>query len=157
MDEILSRTISLKCGVDHAFDVFTRRIDLWWPRAHRKHRDGALRLDGSALVDRAPDGSEWIMATVAEIDPPALLRLDWYPGSPGAPTAVEIRFSGNHEHAEIAVTHRPLLETKSIWPQRAELFESGWTAVLPAIKAFIEEQEIATSSKENESARTGGA
>jgi uncharacterized protein YndB with AHSA1/START domain len=140
VDEILTRTISLSCSVEHAFDVFTGKIDLWWPRGHRKHRDGALRLDPNALIDRAPDGTEWTMATIAEIDPPSLLRLDWYPGSPGAPTAVEIAFSGDETHADIVVTHRPLLETKSIWPQRVELFERGWTTVLPALKAFIGEE-----------------
>ena len=140
MDELLTRTISLNCGIEHAFDVFTDKIDLWWPRGHRKHHDGALRLDAGALIDRSPDGTEWTMATVAAFDPPSLLRLDWYPGSPGAPTSVEIRFAGDDAHAEIVVTHRPLLETKSIWPQRVELFERGWNSVLPALKTFIEEQ-----------------
>jgi hypothetical protein len=140
VDELLTRTIALDCGVEHAFDVFTDKIDLWWPRGHRKHRDGTLRLAGDALIDRAPDGTEWTMATVAEIDRPSLLRLDWYPGSPGAATAVEIRFSGDANRTEIVVIHRPLLETKSIWPQRVELFERGWSSVLPAIKAFIEER-----------------
>lgn len=139
MDEFLTRTISLDCGVGHAFETFTAKIDLWWPRGHRKHRDGMLRLDGTALIDRAPDGSEWTMATVVEIDPPSLLRLDWYPGSPAAPTAVEIRFSGDDEHTEIVVTHRPLAGSAAIWPQRVALFEQGWSTVLSALKAFIEE------------------
>ncbi len=140
MDDILTRTIALNCSVEQAFDVFTGKIDLWWPRGHRKHREGALRLDAGALIDRAPDGSEWTMATVAEIDPPSLLRLDWYPGSPAAPTSVEIRFAGDENRTEIVVTHRPLPETRSIWPQRVELFERGWNTVLPALKMFIEEE-----------------
>jgi uncharacterized protein YndB with AHSA1/START domain len=140
VDEILTRTISLNCGVEHAFDVFTGKVDLWWPRGHRKHLDGSLRLEGGALIDRSPDGAEWTMATVAEIDPPSLLLLDWYPGSPAAPTSVEIRFAGDDSRTEIVVTHRPLLETKSIWPQRVEVFERGWNSVLPALKAFIEEE-----------------
>jgi uncharacterized protein YndB with AHSA1/START domain len=140
VDEILTRTISLDCGLEHAFDVFTDKIDLWWPRGHRKHREGMLRIAGGALIDRAPDGAEWTMATIAEIDPPSLLRFDWYPGSPGAPTEVEVRFSGDDDRTEIVVTHRPLLETKSIWPQRVELFERGWSTVLPALKSFIEEK-----------------
>ena len=140
MDEILTRTISLNCGIEHAFDVFTDKIDLWWPRGHRKHRDGALRIAGDALIDRGPDGTEWTMADIVEIDPPSFLRLDWYPGSPGAPTEVEVRFTGDDLKTEIVVTHRPLLETKSIWPQRVGLFERGWSTVLPAFKAYIEEE-----------------
>lgn len=139
MAEILTRTISLRCGIEHAFDVFTSEVDLWWPRGHRKHRDGALRLEHGALIDRAPDGSEWAMATVVEIEPPTLLRLDWFPGSPAAPTSVEVRFTGNDEQTEIVVTHRPLAGSQTIWPQRIALFEQGWSSVLPALKTFIEE------------------
>ena len=140
MNEILTRTISLNCGVEHAFDVFTSKVDLWWPRSHRKHRDGTLRLTGDALIDRAPDGTEWTMAVVAEMESPALLRFDWYPGSPATPTSVEVRFAGDDSRTEIVVTHRPLLETKSLWPQKVELFEHGWNTVLPAFKTFIEEE-----------------
>lgn len=142
MDELLTRTITLKCDVEHAFDVFTTKIDLWWPRAHRKTSDGSLRLQpvsGGALIDYAPDGQEWRMAEVAEIDPPGLLKLDWYPGSPAAPTSVEIRFAPLGDGTAVTVTHRPLLETRSIWPRRVALFIEGWKAVLPAFKRFIEE------------------
>jgi hypothetical protein len=54
---------------------------------------------------------------------------------------VEVRFAAVAERTEIVVTHRPLLETKSIWPQRVELFTKGWEAVLPALKSFIETTE----------------
>lgn len=141
MGEILTRTIVLDCGIGHAFDVFTDKVDLWWPRGHRRHREGTLRLTGEALIDRSPDGVEWTMATIAEIDPPSLLRLDWYPGSPGAPTSVEIRFVGDENRTEIVVTHRPLAESASIWPLRVALFEAGWNAVLSAVSSHIEEED----------------
>jgi uncharacterized protein YndB with AHSA1/START domain len=142
VDEILVRQIGLNCSVEHAFAVFTDAIDLWWPRGHRKHREGRLRLeprDGGALVDRAPDGSEWTMGRVTSINPPLRLDLDWYPGSPAAPTSVEVRFTPDGTGTAITVTHRPLLETKSIWSQRVETFTRGWDAVLPALKSYIEE------------------
>ena len=145
MTDLLTRTIALNCTVDHAFDVFTTMIDLWWPRGHRKHREGSLRLEptpGGALIDRAPDGTEWTMGRVTEIAPPSRLALDWYPGSSAAPTAVEISFAPEGPGTQITVTHRPLLETKSIWPQRVELFTKGWEAVLPALKIYIETDEV---------------
>jgi uncharacterized protein YndB with AHSA1/START domain len=98
-----------------------------------------LRITGDALIDRAPDGSEWTMAVIAEIDPPSLLRLDWYPGSPGAPTAVEVRFARDDSRTTIVVTHRSLASSTSIWPQRVDMFERGWSTVLPALKSYIEE------------------
>lgn len=142
MTESLVRTIELDCAPDHAFDVFTRMIDAWWPRGHRRHHEGSLRLEpvaGGALIDRAPDGSEWTMGEVTSIEPPHRLDLDWYPGSAVAPTSVEIRFAATGDRTLITVTHRPLLETKSLWPQRVALFTRGWETVLPALKSYIEE------------------
>ena len=142
MTDLLTRTIALNCTVDHAFDVFTKMIDLWWPRGHRKHREGSLRLEptpGGALIDRAPDGTEWMMGEVTGVEAPRRLDLDWYPGSAAAPTSVEIRFVGREGGTTVTVTHRPLLETKSMWPDRVALFTKGWEAVLPALKSYIEE------------------
>jgi len=138
--DVLTRTISLNCPVEHAFDVFTTKIDLWWPRGHRRNHEATLALDGEDLVERAPDGAEWTMARVTAIDPPHLLSLDWYPGSPVDPTAVDVRFASKDDGTEIVVTHRALrLEAKSIWPQRVATFTKGWDTVLPALKSFIEE------------------
>ena len=139
MDDILVRRISLACSVEHAFTVFTDKIDLWWPRGHRRNRDASLTLTGEALMERAPDGSQWMMAKVTEIDPPRRLALDWFPGSPAAPSSVVIDFTPEGDGTLATVTHRPLLESKSIWPQRVATFTSGWEAVLPALKRHIEE------------------
>ena len=142
MAEFLVRTIELDCPPEHAFDVFTTMIDLWWPRGHRKHREGTLRLEavpGGALIDRAPDGAEWTMGEIRTIEPPHRLDLDWYPGSPAAPTSVEIRFADRAAGTTVTITHRPLLGAKSLWPDRVALFTTGWEAVLPALKAHIEE------------------
>lgn len=141
MDEVLVRTIALACPVEHAFAVFTDKIDLWWPRGHRRNRDAMLTLTDEALLERAPDGSVWTMGEVRAREPPHLLALDWFPGSPNAPTAVEVRFAAEGDGTLITVTHRAItLETKSIWPQRVSRFIDGWDTVLPALKTFIEEE-----------------
>jgi uncharacterized protein YndB with AHSA1/START domain len=140
VDEILVRSIALACPVEHAFAVFTDKIDLWWPRGHRRNREASLTLTDAALVEHSPDGSVWIMGEVTARQPPHLLALDWFPGASVAPTSVEIRFAAEGDGTLITVTHRALtLETKSIWPKRVSVFTSGWDNVLPALKTFIEE------------------
>ena len=142
MADILTRKIALNCDIDHAFAVFTSKIDLWWPRGHRRNRNASLRLTEDALIERTPDGAEWTMGEITAIEPPSLLSLDWFPGSAAAPTSVEIRFAPSGDGTEITVTHRALtLETKSIWPQRVATFTKGWETVLPALKEFIETEE----------------
>jgi uncharacterized protein YndB with AHSA1/START domain len=143
--DILVRTIDLNCAIEHAFETFTQKIDLWWPRGHRRNRDASLELEpvaGGDLIERASDGSEWTMGHVTAIDPPHLLSLDWFPGSPLSPTSVEVQFAARGNATTITVTHRALtLETKSIWPQRVATFTTGWETVLPALKSFIETEE----------------
>ena len=139
MDEILVRSIDLRCSVEHAFAVFTDQIDLWWPRGHRRNRDAALTLTDDALIEHAADGSVWIMAGITRKEPPHLLALDWFPGSAASPTSVEVRFAAEGEGTRITVTHRALTaETQAIWPERVSRFMAGWDAVLPAVKTFIE-------------------
>ena len=140
MADILTRTIALACPIDHAFDVFTTKIDLWWPRGHRRNRDAALAFAGGELVETAPEGTQWVMGRITAIEPPHHLALDWFPGSAAAPTAVDIRFAESDNGTTITVTHRALRESQSIWPQRVALFEKGWDTILPALKAFIEEE-----------------
>ena len=142
MAEELVRTIDLDCGVDHAFAVFTQMIDLWWPRGHRRHREGMLRIElriDGALVDRAADGSEWIMGRVVALEPPHRLAFDWYPGSPQAPTSVDIRFSAAGPGSTVTVVHRSLPDSQVIWAARVATFVGGWEAVLPALKSYAEE------------------
>jgi uncharacterized protein YndB with AHSA1/START domain len=138
--ELLTRTIALACPVDHAFDVFTGKVDLWWPRGHRRNRDATMRFDDGALVEHNSDGTFWTMGRVTALEPPHLLALDWFPGSPAAPTSVEVRFAPSADGTTITVTHRALSDgARTVWPERVALFTKGWDTVLPALKAFIEE------------------
>ena len=142
MAEELVRTIDLDCGVEHAFTVFTEMIDLWWPRDHRRHRDGALRLEArkdGALIDRAVDGEDWTMGRVVAIEPPHRLAFDWYPGSAAAPTAVEISFAPTVSGSRVTVFHHALPDSEAVWPVRVATFANGWETVLPALKSCAEE------------------
>ena len=139
MDEILVRNIDLCCSVEHAFAVFTDKIDLWWPRAHQRNREAWMSLTDEGLIEHAPDGSKWVLGSVTRKEPPHFLAFDWLAGSPAAPTSVEVRFAADGDGTRITVTHRALTpETKAIWPDRVSRFIAGWDTVLPALKAFIE-------------------
>lgn len=139
MTEILRREIELACPPARAFAIFTDKVDRWWPSGHRKHRDGTLRFDGGRLVDQSADGTEWTMATVTAFEPPTRLALDWFPGSPAAPTQVEITFDdAAGDTTLVTVVHRPVTDAaRTIWPQKVQMFEAGWSAVLPAVRDFI--------------------
>jgi hypothetical protein len=140
--ELLERTIALGCTPDHAFRVFTEHVDLWWPRHHRRTATATIvlepRLDGK-LVERSPDGSEWTIGRITGIEPPVALSFDWFPGSPAAPTAVDIAFRRTAAGTEIDIAHRALSDGAiAAWPGKVALFERGWDTILPALQAHIE-------------------
>jgi uncharacterized protein YndB with AHSA1/START domain len=139
--EVLERRIVLACSPGHAFDVFTTRTDLWWPRHHRRTASSVIIFEpatGGRLLERASDGEEWVLGRITAYDPPGRLSFDWYPGSPLAPTAVDVAFGPAPGGAEIAILHRALSEGAiAAWPGKVALFERGWDTILPALGRFI--------------------
>jgi uncharacterized protein YndB with AHSA1/START domain len=144
VSEVLERTIALRCPPAHAFRVFTEMVDLWWPRGHRRTHEAELVFETSPsgrLFERAPDGSEWELGRITAFEPPTRLSFDWFPGSPAAPTAVEIVFRPADGGSEIAIVHRALSAGAiAAWPGKVALFERGWDTVLPALAGFIQDQ-----------------
>ncbi len=141
-DFVLERRIALRCTPAHAFAVFVGRIDLWWPRGHRRDPASTISLEaevGGRLVERAGE-QEWLFGTVTALEPPDRLAFDWYPGSPGAPTTVEVGFGPGADGAEVVVVHRALHpEAHRAWPDAVSLFASGWDALLPGLRDHCEQ------------------
>lgn len=142
MTEPLIRHINLECAPERAFHLFTNMIDAWWPRGHRRTPDATLifetKIDGR-LFERAADGSEWTMAHITKFDPPVTLELDWFPGSPQAPTHVQINFSAVPNGSKVVIIHTPLsAKAKNIWGSKVHLFETGWDDVLAALRAQLD-------------------
>jgi uncharacterized protein YndB with AHSA1/START domain len=140
MTEVLRREMVLNCAPERAFNAFTTHVDLWWPRTHRKSRDHAMRFTPDALIQTAPDGTNWTMGRVLAYDPPARLALDWFAGAVTDPTNVEITFAPEGGGTRVVIVHRPLTpETIALWPSRVATFIGGWEAVLAALSEHIGE------------------
>lgn len=140
MTEVLRREILLSSPPEKAFRAFTDHVDLWWPRSHRKSRDHTMRFTSEGLIQIAPDGSEWIMGRVLTLEPPSRFVFEWFAGAVNDPTNVEVTFTPEGAGTHVLIVHRALTpETMELWPKRVAIFIGGWEAVLPALKAFTEE------------------
>ncbi len=143
MNEPLTHDIVLRCSLEHAFDTFTQRVNLWWPLAHRKFDVSTFYCEpvqGGALTEISNSGERFIWADLTDIDRPHTVELAWHPGKNTHPTKTEIVFQavGPHE-TRIQLTHSEgHSDLGTDWPKRAALFDRGWTAVLAAIHEFIE-------------------
>jgi uncharacterized protein YndB with AHSA1/START domain len=138
----LRRTIRVRCSVDHAFAVFTDRIDQWWPPGHRRWADSQLRLEavvGGRFFERTPEGEEATLGEVVDVQPPHRIVYTWYPGAIDAPTRVEIRFAAEGADTIVDVVHAEGDSGRGEqWPSRVAKFERGWQHVLAAFAARIE-------------------
>ena len=98
MIEPIRLEFEVPCPADHAFDVWTRRIALWWPKDHTVTAADDLEVFleprlGGRIFERLVDGTEHEWGEVTVWEPPARLGYTWHlKRSPTEATDVEIRF-----------------------------------------------------------------
>ncbi|MEM6994701.1 MAG: SRPBCC domain-containing protein [Myxococcota bacterium] len=150
MSEPVRHSIEVRCSVDHAFAVFTARLDLWWPRNHRRTRDAELTMEGRAggrFFERDAEGGEHELGQVIAWQPPTRLAYTWHPGALTLPTEVEVRFSARGEGTLVEVVHREASAAMGAeWPVRAQRFDAAWRHLLPEFIALAESGEPPTGA-----------
>jgi len=148
--EPLRRTVRVRCELDHAFQVFTERVDLWWPEGHRRFADSRLVLEarvGGRFVELAATGEEAKLGEVLSCEPPHSISYTWYPGAISKPTRVDVRFATEGNETVVSVEHSEAdSELGEAWRDRVVLFERGWHRVLEALKSHAEGDSGATFS-----------
>jgi uncharacterized protein YndB with AHSA1/START domain len=140
IDLAVRKSIHVKAPVAHAFDVFTRGIERWWPL--ETHSIGAMRgtrpqelhfelREGGRLYERT-DGEEHSWARVLTYDPPHRLVLEWHVNPANPPTEIDVTFTAEDGGTRVDLVH-------SGWerfddPEQATRgeygSENGWTNVL---------------------------
>jgi uncharacterized protein YndB with AHSA1/START domain len=106
------REITVDVGADRAFDVFTRRLDAWWP--HDSHHIGATPAiavleprAGGRCYSLAEDGTQSDWGQVLVYDPPRTLQFAWL-------LTPEWQFEPDPEHAsDVTVTFEPLSPSRT--------------------------------------------
>jgi hypothetical protein len=97
--EPVRRTIGVDCDVEHAWEVFTRRIASWWPTSsHSLAGDQVADVvfegrEGGDVYEVSTSGERHLWATVQVWDPPNRLVLDWKVNPERPVTEVEVIFT----------------------------------------------------------------
>ncbi len=76
MTEALRIDVDVACPPEHGFDVWTSRIDLWWPRDHTVGEAVSVHLVegiGGRIYELDADGTERDWGRVTAWDPPRRL------------------------------------------------------------------------------------
>jgi hypothetical protein len=116
MDPIIVE-FDVKASPRHAFEVWTEKPSMWWPRSHTVTRDPGLTVvfepfPGGRIYERASDGAEHEWGEVLIWDPPARIAYLWH------------LFFDRSEATEITVT---FTEVES--GARVRLIQSGFEKV----------------------------
>ncbi len=144
MNEALKRSVRVRCPIDHAFAVFTDRIDLWWPSSHRMLDNSRLQMEarpGGRFYERTSAGDEKNLGEVLVWQPPHRVTYTWYPGAVDGPTQVDVQFTPDGDFTVVDVTHAEGdSRLGELWQQRVKKFASAWSDVLPAFVTYLEQE-----------------
>ena len=137
----LEKEIHVACSREHAFAVFTSRIDTWWPRGHRRFGASELLLEpfvGGRFFERAANGEEFDLGAVRIWEAPDRVCYSWRPGTPMTPTEVEVRFIAEGSSTRVCVTHRSGSTCpKDAFVEKVALYERAWGHVLAALSEAL--------------------
>ena len=142
------RTVTVTASPARAFETFTARIGLWWPKSHHVSAVEPETVviephPGGRWFERAPDGAECDVGKVLAWEPPARLLLAWqldanFRYQPDLVTEVEVRFIAEGDATRVEFEHRNLER----FGAHAETVRGkvgapqGWTAILDLYAGF---------------------
>ncbi len=142
MIEPLRMSYELACTPEHAFETWTGKASVWWPKEHTvSHEAGAEIVfeprPGGRIFERTPQGREIDWGEIIEWKPPRLLRYRWHIATEKErSTDVEIVFRrapGNRTRVEIEhAGWDGLGEIGRAW---RDTNRGGWDGVMPAYVA----------------------
>ncbi|MBX3098632.1 MAG: SRPBCC domain-containing protein [Salinibacterium sp.] len=144
MIEPLVISFEVASSADHAFDIWTRSIDTWWPRDHTATLDHGATIVlepqiGGRLFERTSEGVEHDWGTVVAWEPPERFGYTWHLRRDASDaTDVDITFTSlepNRTRVDIVHTGWDRLGDGQDWRDRNR---GGWDGVLPYLVAAVE-------------------
>lgn len=127
-----------------AFELFTSRLDQWWPVA--THSVGGLprvvsvraepgpegAMVGGTVTEHWDDGGSSVWGTILDWDPPAGFTMTWHPGSdPATATEVSVSFTAvGPRRSQVRLVHRRWERLGERAIARRDGYATGWVTVL---------------------------
>jgi hypothetical protein len=71
------------CSSEHAFEMWTEKTAMWWPRSHTMSQDAELEVHfeprvGGRIFERATDGTEFEWGVIVVWEPPHRVEYLWH-------------------------------------------------------------------------------
>ena len=137
MIEPIHLEFDVDCTVDHAFDVWTRRIAQWWPADHTVSAEAGLQVvlegrPGGRIFERRANGLEHDWGEVTIWEPPTRLGYTWHlKRDRSDSTEVEIRFLPSGAATRVEIEHRGWERLGAEGEGWRDRNRGGWATLLP--------------------------
>lgn len=138
MIEPIRFEFDVDCPVEHAFEVWTGRIDQWWPRDHTVSSEEDLRVvlegrPGGRIFERRTNGIEHDWGEVTIWEPPIRFAYTWHLRRDRSDaTQVEIHFVAQGQAAtRVEIEHRDWDRLGAEGEGWRDRNRGGWATLLP--------------------------
>ena len=120
----------------HAFETWTARCGLWWPKSHTISGDPAAITfqpqRGGRIFERAADGADHDWGEVLDWEPPGRLRYLWHLFfDRSEATEVEVTFTERDGSTLVRIEQRGWERLGAAGPPRREKTGHVWAAIGP--------------------------
>jgi uncharacterized protein YndB with AHSA1/START domain len=152
-DTTVKKSVIVRTSVEHAFEVFTERLDLWWPKSHHIGKadfaDAKMEpKEGGRWYEIGADGSQCEWGRVLVWSPPRKVALSWqitpswtFEPDPAHGSRVEVTFHDLGDgRTRVDLVHSELDRHGKGWEALRAAVESdgGWSGILAAYGASAE-------------------
>jgi uncharacterized protein YndB with AHSA1/START domain len=142
--EPIRLAFDVDCPVEDAFEVWTARIDQWWPNDHTVsgEKDLTVVLEprrGGRIFERRATGIEHDWGEVTIWDPPSRLGYTWHLNRDRSDaTDVEVSFVAQGDAAtRVEIEHRGWERLGAAGEDWRNRNQGGWATLLPHYVAAV--------------------
>jgi uncharacterized protein YndB with AHSA1/START domain len=138
--EPIVKTLRVALSPDTAFELFTKRMDTWWPlESHSVSAGGgapskSLTFEarmGGELIEVTSEGVRHVWGKVHEWEPGVAFAMSWHPGKPAAEgTRVRVTFAADGDGCQVVVTHDGWEVLGENGAKMRDGYNGGWVGVL---------------------------
>ena len=138
MIDPLKLSFNVACTLDHAFETWTQRINLWWPADHTVSGKSNVTIVlepvvGGRIYERMPNGDEHEWGEITAWEPPHRFSYLWHLRRDRADaTDVEITFAQTDDGAtRVDIVHSAWERLGAGGQDWRDRNFDGWNSLLP--------------------------
>ena len=142
MIEPLRLSFEIDCPAHHAFDVWTARLAMWWPKGHSASGDPGTTVVleprlGGRIFERTSEGAEIEWGEITTWSPPSKLGYVWHINRDRSDsTDVELTFVDlGNDRTRLDIVHSDWDRLGADGEQWRDANANGWGALIPSFIA----------------------